>query len=141
VAQTFIDVNGLSIDPPTSPSDLPRYLSQVSTVKDRASAKGVTIAPSAPAVDLRAQDFLETIIGYKEQAIQQGWIKNQGIGVSLDAKLNAAQAALARGNNKTAVNILNALLNEVDAQAGKQLSPEAVALLKFNMQYLISKLP
>lgn len=99
-----------------------------------------TVGPVPTPSNPDANQFLQTIIGYKEQAIQQGWIKNQGIGNSLDTKLNAASASLARGDNKAAVNQLNALLNEVNAQAGKQLSPEAVALLQLNTQYLISKL-
>ena len=49
-------------------------------------------------------------------------------------------AALARGQSRTAANVLNALINEVDAQAGKQISPEAAALLKINVQYLINKI-
>jgi hypothetical protein len=32
------------------------------------------------------------------------------------------------------------LVNEVTGQAGQQLSPEAVGLLRFNIEYLISKL-
>jgi hypothetical protein len=47
----------------------------------------------------------------------------------LDVKLNAALAALQAGNNNEAANQLNAFLNEVSAQSGKHLSPEAVALL------------
>jgi FIMAH domain-containing protein len=99
-----------------------------------------TIGPVQVPSNFEPAQFLQTIIGYKEQAIRQGWIKDQAIGNSLDAKLNTANAALAGGDNKMATNILNALLNEVDAQAGKQLSSEAVALLKINTQYLISKI-
>jgi hypothetical protein len=98
------------------------------------------VGPTAPPADFRLADFLQTIISYKEQAIQLGWIKDRGIGISLDAKLNAAQASLSRGDNRAATNQLSALLEEVDAQAGKQLSSEAVALLKFNTQYLISRM-
>jgi hypothetical protein len=49
-------------------------------------------------VSFNAARFLATIISQKEQAISQGWIKDQGIGISLDAKLNAAGASLARGD-------------------------------------------
>jgi hypothetical protein len=60
--------------------------------------------------------------------------------VALDANLNAARSALSRGNVNTTLNELRALLNQVEALSGKQLSPEAVALLKFNTLYLISKI-
>jgi hypothetical protein len=50
------------------------------------------------------------------------------IATSLTADVNAALAALAKGNknaNKVAVNNLNALINHVNAQAGKKISSNA----------------
>jgi len=140
VAEPFLDLAQLPIAPPSGPSDLKRYDDQLAALQASVRFTGMTIGPTAPPSDFKPSNFLQTIISYKEQAIKQGWIKDQGIGISLDAKLNAAQAALARGDNNTAANVLNALLNEVAAQSGKQLSSEAVALLKFNTQYLISKI-
>jgi hypothetical protein len=138
--EAYADPDALPVAPPDGPADLPRYDAAVAALKQRFTATATTIGPIAPPASFQPADFLNTIINTKEQAIRRGWIKDQGIGVSLDAKLNAASASLARGNTKTAVNQLNALLNEVDAQAGKQLTSEAVALLKFNTQYLISKI-
>jgi hypothetical protein len=46
-----------------------------------------------------------------------------------------------RGNTRVAKNQLNAFVNEVNAQNGKALTSEAVALLKVNTQYLMGKLP
>jgi hypothetical protein len=140
ILQPYADVNTLPIPPPTGTDDLKRYVDQVNAFKASVSFKVLTIGPSAPPADFKAADFLNTIINTKEQAVQQGWIRDQGIGISLDAKLNAAKASLARGNNHAATNELNALLHEVNAQGGKQLSSEAVALLTFNTQYLISKI-
>jgi hypothetical protein len=48
---------------------------------------------------------------------------------SLIVKLSAAQAAIARGNTGTAVNVLGAFDNEVSAQAGKVLTTDQAALL------------
>ena len=70
----------------------------------------------------------------------QGWVIDANLSRSLQAKLDAAQAALTRGNDSAAVGPLNAFMNEVDAQAAKKISSEAVALLKFNAQYLITNL-
>jgi len=105
------------------------------------SVKITTIGPTPLPSQFDSLQFLKYIIGLKEQAFTLGWISNGGVKTSLDAKLNAAQTALNNGNQKEAKNQLNALLNEVNAQAGKQLSSEAVALLQFNTQYLISQLP
>ena len=80
------------------------------------------------------------IQGYKEEALTLGWINDAGVADSLDVKLNAALVALQRGDNGTAKNILRALLHDVDAQADQHLTSEAVALIKFNTLFLISKI-
>jgi hypothetical protein len=138
-----VDLSQLSIPVPVddSPTQIGSYLNQVAAVRAGVSFYGTTIGPTAPPITFVPASFLAAIISYKEQAFAQGWIDNGGIKNSLDAKLNAAQTALSSGDQKEAINQLNALLNEVGAQAGKHLSPEAVALLQFNTQYLISQLP
>ncbi len=85
--------------------------------------------------------LLGLLMDQTHEAINLGWVKNAGTANSIQAKLDAAQKALAGNQSNTAGNILNALINEVDAQSDKQLSSEAVALLKYNTEYLISKLP
>ena len=141
-AQPYLDIDTLPIVPPNgTEADLQRYKSELQTLEINSGTTGNTLGPSGPPTSFVSVDFLTTIISYKEQAVQQGWIDNSGIANSLDAKLNAAQASLKQGDTSTARNQLDALSNEVDAQAGKHLVPEAVALLKFNTQYLISQLP
>lgn len=85
----------------------------------------------------------------KHEAFDLGWIKNKGILQSLDAKIESAKRALERGQTKTAMNKLNAFINEVEAQGcasyedcppGKHLTSEAYGLLKYNAQYLIDHL-
>jgi hypothetical protein len=53
-----------------------------------------------------------------------GHIDSQGITKSLLAKLDAAQAALDRGQTKTAVNNLNAFVRAVEAQTDKHIVAE-----------------
>lgn len=106
------------------------------------SFKGATIGPLDPPTPTVPLAFLDTLVSYKHQALALGWIKNQGIVTSLDAKLNNAKAQLQRNNNTAAKNILQAFINEVEAlnKEGNQITSEAYALLKFNAEYLISKL-
>jgi hypothetical protein len=132
----YINVETLGI--PTD--DLGTYYSSLRAIKQKAAVTGVTIAPTAPPAQFDALVFLNGIIGDAKTAATAGWIKDNGILNSIDAKLNAASDAVKRGQTVVAKNNLNALLNEVNAQANKSLSPEAVALLKFNVQYLVSKL-
>lgn len=54
----------------------------------------------------------------------EGHITNHGIARSLLAKLDAAQRAVDRGQDETAVNVLNSFINEVQAQAGKHIHAE-----------------
>ena len=54
-------------------------------------------------------------------AYDMGHITNKGVANSLLAKLDAAQAALDRGQPGVAVNLLHAFINEVNAQAGKHI--------------------
>ncbi len=111
--------------------------------------KGKTLGPTAPPADFKPIDFLNYIISLKHEAYNLGWIKNAGIEQSLDAKLDNAKKKIEQGNIEAAKNILNAFINEVEAQgcvtyedcsSGKHISPEAYALLKYNVQYLNNNL-
>jgi len=113
------------------------------------AVQGKTIGPTAPPADFKPLDFLNYIIDLKHQAFSLGWIKERGIEESLDAKLENARKKIEEGNTVAAKNILEALINEVEAQgcesyencpSGKHLTSEAYALLKYNVRYLIEKL-
>ncbi|MBI2619317.1 MAG: hypothetical protein HYW57_04490 [Ignavibacteriales bacterium] len=101
-----------------------------------------TIGPKLPPTPFVPLSFLGTLISYKHQAFDLGWIKNHGIATSLDQKLDNAKVQLEKGNNTSARNILEAFVNEVEAlnKQDGQITNEAYALLKFNTEYLIGKL-
>jgi len=99
-----------------------------------------TVGPAAPPASFDASAFIQNLISLKEQSLAMRWIDNAGIATSLDAKLDAAKAKIVAGDNKTAKNILGVFLNEVQAQKGKHLKPEAYALLYYNGQYLMNHL-
>jgi predicted negative regulator of RcsB-dependent stress response len=75
-----------------------------------------------------------------EHAAQQGFIDNQGITNSLLAKLDAAQAALDRGQTSVAINQLQAFIHEVQAQAGKHIEQEHAGHLVEHAQVVIQAL-
>jgi FIMAH domain-containing protein len=71
------------------------------------------------------------------------WIAQGAAGgtcTSLRAKLDAAAAALAAGNRQEAANQLGALVNELDALRGGQVSENAYWLLRTNVQYVRERL-
>jgi len=106
------------------------------------SKKVLTIGATKTPADFNPMVWLDTLISYKHQAFALGWIKNQGIVTSLDAKLENAKRQLQRNNKTAAKNTLQAFVNEMEAlnKQGNQITSEAYALLKFNAEYLISKL-
>ena len=72
--------------------------------------------------------------------IQNGSIKNQGIAQSLVAKLLACQQKIDQGQNKTAINILNAFKDHVRAQWGKHIPPGLAEYLVAQADDLIQEL-
>ncbi len=92
-----------------------------------ANTYNLTVTGSAPAVTHTAQasvkvvpsaDGTSGVVGTLQAA---GCIDN-GSSIALTSKLNAAQADIAKGNNKAAVNDLNSALNQINAQAGRQIA-------------------
>jgi hypothetical protein len=128
---------------------IPNAWKYINDFYDSLSWKGKSIGPTAPPANFQAITFIDYIIDLKHQAASLGWIVQEGILDSLDAKLDNAKLKLSQGNNLAAKNILIAFINESEAQAcatyencppGKNLMPEAYVLLKYNVAYLINKL-
>ena len=66
---------------------------------------------------------------------------SEGIANSLDAKLNAAIGYLNSGVNTAAKDSLNAFINEVNAQAGKNLTTDQANQLTKAAQIIINSIP
>ena len=111
------------------------------TLDEKVKWTGKTVGPEAPPKVFVADDFLTNLIALKDQSLSLGWIKEKGIAMSLDAKLNEARRKIAKGDFDDAKHVLHSFLNEVHAQNGKHITSEAYALLYFNAKYLIDHLP
>lgn len=70
-------------------------------------------------------------------AADVGHIDSKGVAKSLLAKIDAAQAALERGQTKAAVNNLNAFVKAIEAQAGKHIVSEHAAHLIMHANQVI----
>ncbi|MCR4300436.1 MAG: hypothetical protein NUV51_02400 [Sulfuricaulis sp.] len=101
---------------------------------------GKTIGPVKRVEPLIPAVFVDYVITLKHEAKRLGWIKNEGLTRSLDAKLDSAKASLLRGQPQVARNNINALINELKAQKDKGVSAEAYGLLYFNLEYLLQHL-
>ena len=73
-------------------------------------------------------------------SVQLGLIDNPGTANALASKIEAAQSAAARGENQTAVNILQAFQNQVNAQTGKHISGIAPQVLNEDASSIVSQL-
>lgn len=93
--------------------------------------------------------LLNYLIGLVHDSRQQGWIKVDGVAQSLLAKLRTAKRKLEASDDPTAKKLLEAFVHEVRAVScsdfacpgSKPLTSEAYALLFFNGQYLLDRLP
>src|ERR1700730_15919219 len=124
------------MSPGDDPGDADRYNQDLARYVESQSVEGVTLAPAAP-LAAAPDGVLANLANQVVRARSLGWISNDSITRSLRAQLEPARAAFSRRHFEIARNILSALRNEVAAQSGKSLTIEAVALLDFNIQYVL----
>jgi 2',3'-cyclic-nucleotide 2'-phosphodiesterase (5'-nucleotidase family) len=88
-----------------------------------------------PSVNL--YDIVDAINAYYEE----GLIDDAGVLNSLLQKLDAAQAAWDKGQANVVDNVLGALINELAAQSGKHIDPDAAAALSMDVQTVLDTMP
>jgi hypothetical protein len=140
-ARASVDIDSVSLVPPDgTAADMQRYKRELDGILANVGTTGITVGPIGPPAAFDPAQFIERLRRDLDEAVKQGWVQNNLFANSFRAKLDAALAAVRRGNVSASANILKALLNEVRAQTGKQLGYEAAALLKFNTEYLLEQL-
>ena len=83
---------------------------------------------------------IQSLVDGLKRFYAEGKITNSGIYNSLLKKLTNAQASLKKGQTKTAINQLNAFINEVQAQSGKHINANAASLLIADARWVIDDL-
>jgi len=96
---------------------------------------GIAFAGPAPTIN---PDTLKAAV---QSALASGAITKSGVGKNLLAELNDAQAARDRGQCKTAGNIYQQFINDVNAQAGKSIATATANQLIGVAQFLIANCP
>ena len=86
------------------------------------------------------QPTIASLTACVQQAVAEGLIDNQGVSNSLLAKLDAAQTAQDRGQTGTAINLLDAFIHEVQAQAGKHIEATHAEHMVMHAQMVIQVL-
>ena len=83
---------------------------------------------------------IQSLADCVQRAADQGFIDNAGVTTSLLAKLDAAHAALDRGQPAMAVHTLQAFIAAVNAQAGKHIDAMHAGHLVDHAQLVIGSL-
>ncbi len=151
-----------------NPDEYPDSAVNVDSLERTLNYYGYTIGPTAPPLDFSASLWLDTLISYKHQCITLGWLidkpehekdgdndkANEGIVEKLDRRLDKAKDALTKGDSVKARQELELFVKEVEHLYGEEekgerskekgkevLTSEGYALLKYNAEYLIDRLP
>jgi len=85
-------------------------------------------------------NFIDTLITYSTKSSELGWITNQSTANKYDSLFTLAKTQLQQNNNNAARTTLQTVLQEVDIDSTDNLTSEAYALIKYNTEYLLSKL-
>ncbi len=141
---------------------------QMDSIRNAVNYHGWTIGPTAPPLNFSATSWIDTLTSYKHQCVTLGWLNNgqlheqdeqddkadEGIVERLDRRLDKAKDALTRSDSVKARLELALFVQEVEQLYGKEdkgerskekgkevLTSEGYALLKYNAEYLIDRLP
>lgn len=104
------------------------------------SIKVKTVGPDILPDALRSDQLIDRVVTLKEQAFQLRWIDNQGVANSLNKKLSVAKVRIQTGQKAAGINVLHAVIHELQAQQGKHVNDNAFYLLKANAEFLIFKI-
>jgi hypothetical protein len=91
----------------------------------------------SPTNSVSVDDNFANFDSILEAMLSNGLINNYGIRNSLAQKVENAQKAFVKGNPKTAVKILNATINEINALLGKQIDEQGATVLVGYIKNLI----
>jgi 5'-nucleotidase/UDP-sugar diphosphatase len=95
---------------------------------------------SSKSVTFKVIATTESLLSGVNRFYSEGKIDNRGIANSLTQKLENVQKSMDKGKIDTAINQLNAFINEVQAQSGKHITAKAAELLIADAQWVIAHL-
>ena len=105
------------------------------------SFKGKTICGKPAPDTLVYTNFLDTLITYTDSSYSLGWIKNEQKKDKYNTYFTNAKNYLNQNNNNAAKTELQKVLTDCNTDSSTTLTSEAYALLYFNTDYLINKIP
>jgi len=143
-----------SVDQVSNPDSL---ADEIDRDREAVKFRGLTIGPTAPPANFVATAFLDTLLSYARQSAQLGWLgrnrdddcddderPDDGVVRNIENRLQKARRELVRRDSVKARRELEKLVRKVDRlqRRGKRvMTSEAYALLKYNTEYVIERLP
>jgi hypothetical protein len=114
---------------------------QSDSIRQSLSAKGWTVGPVAPDSPFISLNFLDTLNSYITQSRSLGWITNDPTANKYKRLIDTARSNLQANIRGVTKAKLDSVLINVHTDSASTLTSEAYALLRFNTEYLLSKLP
>ncbi len=121
------------------------------------SVKGPTLGPADPPTPFNGLAFLDTLLSYTRQSAELRWLgrdrdddcddderPDDGVVRNIENRLQKARRELVRGDSVKARKELLKLVRKVDRlqrRGERVMTSESYALLKYNTEYLIERLP
>ncbi len=105
------------------------------------SFKGKMICGKPAPDTLVYTDFLDTVITYTNSSYSLGWITNEQTKDKYNTYFANAKNYLNQNNNNAAKTELQKVLTDCNTDSSSVLTSEAYALLYFNTDYLINRIP
>lgn len=100
---------------------------------------GVTVGPVAPLERIEPSEFLKNIDAMIDVSVQQGWILSPSLAQELRSAVKGAVTSLEQENGSGQATLRD-VLKRVEGERDKALLSEAYALLRYNLEFLLSRL-
>jgi hypothetical protein len=126
--------------PPQDGNDLKNYLRKVEEFKRTIEARGITLAPVAPPTPFVPLAFVDILMQNFDECVSQGMIKNKGVSDEIVKKFRVIRTSLENNNAAGARSLSQNLIEQMGFQKESKLPLEISALIKHNLQYLVTQL-
>lgn len=101
---------------------------------------GSVVAPREDFLSLDLFTFLDTLDAFPQRSFDLGWITTSSLSGSLESSFQNVLANLQLNDEVAAVTELVSILDTVESEKDTGLTSEAYALLKFNIEYLLTQI-
>jgi hypothetical protein len=105
------------------------------------SITGYSIGPNLSLDSINSSVFIDTLLAGTSQSLYLGWIADSLTTNKYANYFTTAKTQLQQNNNNVARATLQTVLQEVDIDSTYNLTSEAYALLRYNTEFLLDKIP